>query len=77
LPNLFNYSELIKIPFHHRKSLISGILYTFSDKIGIYSDEEKKKLGHDIEDILIECIFNNVECTKDDFVWHFDKLYGI
>ena len=76
LPNLFNYTELIKIPFHQRKSLISGILYTFSDKIGILSDNEKKKLGHKIDDILIECIFNNVECSTDDFIWHFDKLYG-
>ncbi len=58
LPNLFNYSELIKIPFYQRKSLISGILYTFSDKIGVYSDIEKKKLGHDIGDILIECNFS-------------------
>ena len=76
LPNLFDYDELLKMPFHERKSTISGMLYTFSYKMGISSDDDKKKLGHDISEILIECIFNNVKCTEDDFVWHFDKLYG-
>ena len=76
LPDIFNYSELMQLQFSERKSLISGMLYTFSDKIGIFSDVEKKKLGHDIEDILIECSFNNNICSTDDFVWHFDKFYG-
>ena len=76
LPNLFNYTELLKLNFYDRKNLISGILYTFSDKIGIYSESEKKKLGHTIDDMLIECIFNNKECTQHEVVWYFDKLYG-
>ena len=76
LPDLFNYTELMSLSFQDRKGIFSGLLYTVNDKIGAFSDTEKKKLGHDLEDILIECVFNNIECRHDDFVWYFDKLYG-
>ena len=62
--------------FFERKMIIGDMLNTMSVKIGVFSDSEKKKLGHHIEDILLECVFNNVECSKDDFIWHFDKFYG-
>lgn len=74
LTDIFNFTELLKLSLSERKSVISSILFTFNDKA--YSDIEKKKLGHKLENILIDCIFNNNQCSKDDFVWHFDKLYG-
>jgi len=74
LPDIFNYTELLKLSLNERKSVISSILFTFNDKA--YPDSEKKKLGKNINEILLSCIFNNIECTEDDFVWHFDKSYG-
>jgi hypothetical protein len=39
------------------------------------SNEEKKKLGHDIRDILINCWFNGNPCDSNDFTWSFDPWY--
>jgi hypothetical protein len=39
------------------------------------SDEQKKKLGHDLKDILIECKFNGNLCNPNDFSWSFDPKY--
>ena len=40
------------------------------------SNNEKKKLGHRLEDILIRCSFNNFPCNSSDFTWYFDENYG-
>jgi hypothetical protein len=40
------------------------------------SNENKKKLGHDLDDILLECFFNLKPCNSSDFVWSFDEYYG-
>jgi hypothetical protein len=50
--------------------------YMTSDLTLNSTDEEKKSIGHYLEDILIECWFNNVECNASDFVWSFDEAYG-
>ena len=76
MPDLFNDSVLQKLSFHQRRSFVKALFQSFSATIANLSDTKKKELGHNIEDILIECIFNNVECSKEDFVWYYDKLYG-
>jgi hypothetical protein len=49
---------------------------TYSE-ISLFSNEEKQKLDHDLNDTLIECKFNNYECELSaDFVWSFDPDYG-
>jgi hypothetical protein len=40
------------------------------------SDEEKRKLGHDLNDILLDCSFNLIECNVSDFTWSYDAYYG-
>jgi hypothetical protein len=40
------------------------------------SNNEKKKLGHNLEDILIKWSFNNFPCNSSDFTWYFDENYG-
>lgn len=47
--------------------------YATSSKL---SDEEKKKLGYKIEDILISCNFAGNSCWPDEFDWYFDFNYG-
>jgi hypothetical protein len=37
---------------------------------------EKKKLGHDLNDILIDCLFNLKQCDSNNFVWSYDPWYG-
>jgi hypothetical protein len=41
-----------------------------------FSNEQKKKLGHDLKDILIECWFNLNPCNWTDFTWSYDNTYG-
>ena len=36
LPDLFDYNELLKMPFYERKNFISGMLYTWSYKMGYF-----------------------------------------
>jgi hypothetical protein len=39
-------------------------------------NEEKQKLGHDLNDILFDCKFNNIDCDATDFAWSYDNSYG-
>jgi hypothetical protein len=41
-----------------------------------FTNERKRKLGHDLNDILIECWFNFKPCNASDFVWSFKREYG-
>ena len=42
-----------------------------------YSNEDKKRLGHLIDDFMIECKFDDVFCNiTNDFIWYFDNVYG-
>jgi len=38
--------------------------------------EEKKLLGHEFKNTVLNCWFNYKECTSRDFVWFFDSTYG-
>jgi len=38
-----------------------------------FEDEEKKKLGHSLDDILISCMFNQAKCSVNDFEWSFHR----
>lgn len=40
------------------------------------SDNEKQKLGHRIQSMLILCRFGSVACSGSDFEWYFDFLFG-
>ena len=41
-----------------------------------FSDENRKKLGHRLKDILHNCKFNTIPCNLDEFTWEFDPVYG-
>lgn len=40
------------------------------------TDEMKKRMGLQIDDMLLSCNYNNQPCSARDFAWHFDTLYG-
>jgi len=69
-----------KITFCNANPFASQYAYSLI-QMGIYSGqnlsiEQKKRLGHDIQDILINCIFNNEPCSSNDFTWSYDQSYG-
>ena len=47
-----------------------------NSQIDALSNEEKIKLGHNLEDILIDCHFNNMPCNYLNFTWSYDETYG-
>ena len=59
---------------HKMLSAFNGI--SLLSRVGNLSDIEKKKLSHNLEDILIECWFNGIQCNANDFVWSHDETYG-
>jgi len=56
--------------------------YAFNNFYSLYfnsrpiSENEEKMLGHDLNDILIICLFNNIKYNSGDFIWSWDELYG-
>ena len=40
------------------------------------TSSQRKLLGHDLDDILINCEYSFRECNSSDFVWSFDEAYG-
>ena len=41
-----------------------------------FSNTDRKKLGHSLEDILLSCSYNYEPCSVADFVWTFDRQMG-
>jgi hypothetical protein len=40
------------------------------------SNIDRDRLQHSFEDILIDCSFNNIDCTHRDFTKYFDRNLG-
>ena len=40
------------------------------------TDDAKKSLGQKLEDSLLSCQFNLVQCYPENFSWYFDAIYG-
>ena len=58
-----NYSLFIQ------DSALSGVVKNMS-KI------DKQRLGHDLNDILVSCSFDYIDCNVTDFTWEYDTNYG-
>ena len=76
--NLFNESQMRNVSSKDKFNMITTFYSVATAKIfeKNFTDENKKRLGHSLDDIMFSCVFNNVECTSDDFVWKFDRYYG-
>jgi hypothetical protein len=66
-----NFNWLTTQYAYNLKTKHSGTFHLYN-----LSNENKKKLGHDLDDILLECFFNLKPCNSSDFVWSFDEYYG-
>jgi hypothetical protein len=42
----------------------------------LFGDENRKKLGPTLDDMLLYCLFNNNECESSDFEWFYTIDYG-
>jgi hypothetical protein len=41
-----------------------------------YGDEQRRRLGYSLEEVLIECFYNNHVCDHRNFVWSYSIDYG-
>ena len=41
-----------------------------------FTESQKKILGNPLDKVLLFCSFNLLECSADDFEWHYDMNYG-
>jgi hypothetical protein len=74
--NMFNESQFAPLTYAQKTLLLSDIFLAANLAMLRLSVEEKKLLGHSLEDILISCTFNNEPCDASDFAWKFDAFFG-
>ena len=76
--SIFNASYMATLGTYQKYEKVSS-LYTMATSEVFsrnFTNDEKKRLGHDWNDIMFKCIFNNMDCTAEDFTWKFDRYYG-
>ena len=81
LPNIdiFNTTQLDQMNLTEKVDTImivynGAVSKTMNENV---TDNERKQLGHSLEDILYKCSFNNQPCSPEDFIWKFDRLKKI
>ena len=76
-PDLFDSNVLTHMSLEYRYRESDNTLIRVENAVSEYSNEDKKKLGHSIDDFLIECKFDDRFCNiSNDFVWYFDSNFG-
>ena len=74
--NIFNPSDMDKLNASTKFDLINKIYLLATSRMlsKNFTDEKRKRLGQNLEDILFDCKFNNQKCGVEDFVWKFDRF---
>jgi hypothetical protein len=76
-PNLFDKNVLNNLTQEDRYRHSDNTIVRAENAVTEYSIEDKKKLGHSIDDFLIECKFDDIFCNvTQDFIWYFDANFG-
>ena len=75
-PTLFPKVTICNLNMYQTEYAYDFLQYTEYQDPSFLSIEERKKFGHDLNDILIECSFNGYTCSSSDFTWSLDLRYG-
>jgi len=75
MPTLFP-----KVTFCNLNDFTTEYAYNLT-QMGVYDGEflsanERQMIVHNLDDILIGCLFNNVHCDSANFAWSYDAVYG-
>ena len=75
--DIFNRTQMSTLDYNTQSYLNQLVLFSATAAIlkSNYTDEDRKKLGHSWDDILIDCTYNELWCVSD-FTWTFDKMHG-
>jgi hypothetical protein len=75
--NVFNYNEMKNVDFKVVNELLDNLKYRADGMIrNNFSNVEIQQLGHSLEDILMNCKFDDSDCSSKDFSWTYDSYYG-
>ena len=77
--NFFKYPNIMENLTYSEKYTVKTKFYAIAQNLLVdesFTEEKYKKLGHSLEDILINCYFKNNPCSHKDFMWTFDSFYG-
>ena len=73
---LFSASSIANVSYTKKSYTISSTRNALMSLITNSNDSTKKTISHSLDNFLIGCKFNFIECTSADFSWVFDKNYG-
>jgi hypothetical protein len=76
--NIFNKTQMRNLMYRESTDYFWKVALIFQARInsGGFSDVERQKLVHPLQDIIVTCQFNSQPCTASDFIWQWDPLYG-
>ena len=76
--DIFNTTQMEQLSLPDKMSYINTI-YTAAISVmtsNNFTNDQRKLLGHSLDDILFSCTFNQQPCSSSDFIWKFDRYYG-
>ena len=71
--NILESNAVSQLNFSEKSHLIDFVYNQGLVEMNSLNDSMKKKLGHGLEDLLIDCMFNQEKCTVNDFEWSFHR----
>jgi hypothetical protein len=71
--DIFDSNVMKNLTLSEKTKLIDFVYNQGLYKMNSFQDEEKKKLGHTLDFILISCMFNQEKCSVNDFEWSFHR----
>ena len=74
--NVYDANMVARLSRFQKSSMANVERNIFNSLVVNFTDADKRKLAHELSDVLLSCQFNYQECTKEDFVWEFDLNYG-
>jgi len=76
--SIFNQTQMDELSFREAGWLFWDIWKIFMGKINsvTFSDFERNKLVHSLDDTLWSCTFYGQPCPPSDFTWHWNPFYG-
>ena len=76
LDNIFDANQVSDMNATAKAELAENIFEYAIIKMNSHNETVKRRLSHDLEDVLLSCMFNQDECNASNFTWQFDKLLG-
>ena len=69
-------SQIGNVDFDYGSQIFWQLLLKAQASLANKTDDYKKRMGHELKDILFRCRFNFQKCTEDDFAWRWNSVFG-